>query len=155
MDRCDSRTRSNHLATAAPEGEGIISAFHVKCALMKVIIFSATEKSTADLQPHWPRWFLKGGKKGFALRMVLLLVASWHSSDKCLREGKWTLLVKTSRLDLLFNEKEERDPCPISASRTASKYIPYHIYKYTALNYVDWDYTEWIQMICERWNMGD
>lgn len=120
MDRCDSRTPSNHLATAAPEGEGIISAFHVKCALMKVIIFSATEKSTADLQPHWPRWFLKGGKKGFALRMVLLLVASWHPSDKCLREGKWTLLVKTSRLDFLFNEEEERDPCPISVSRTTS-----------------------------------
>lgn len=108
------------MATAAPEGEGIISAFHVKCALMKVIIFSATETSTADLQPHWPRWFLKGGKKGSALRMVLSLVASWHPSDKCLREGKWTLLVKTSRLDFLFNEEEERDPCSVSASRTTS-----------------------------------
>lgn len=33
MDRCDSHTQSDHLATATLPGERIVSAFHVNCAL--------------------------------------------------------------------------------------------------------------------------
>ena len=44
MDRCDSHTQSNHLATATLRGKRIISAFHVKCALMKLILFSTADK---------------------------------------------------------------------------------------------------------------
>lgn len=40
MDRCDSHTQNNHLATATIPRERIISAFHVMCCLMKVILFS-------------------------------------------------------------------------------------------------------------------
>lgn len=40
--------------------EIIISVFQVKCALMKVVIFSATGGggSIADLQSVWPHWFV-------------------------------------------------------------------------------------------------
>lgn len=53
-------TQSNHLATAALPGERIISAFHVKCALMKVIFLSAAEKCTA-VSRRAPLYVFKDG----------------------------------------------------------------------------------------------
>lgn len=65
MDRCDSHTQSDHLATATLPGERIISAFHVKCALMKAILFSAAENCTAA-SSQAPLYVLKEGEMGHA-----------------------------------------------------------------------------------------
>ena len=141
IGRCDSHTYNNHLATSTLPGERIISAFHVKCAQMKVLKISSTKKMLCGFAATIFRLCMHGVEKSIRGYMgwkrygcCFLLAYVW-------RKGNLSLVVKTRRSVFLHDEREEKEISkhlsPASTTRDIWKSISVHVIKYGINKCVD------------------